>query len=176
MSGTKFPPPPRVCKGFIYTVESGDTLFLISRRFSISLDSLIQANPQIKDPNVISPGQRICVPAKDNKVIPEILSIEFLDEQGRPLPMVGGFIQLAPVTIIRVTFSIPVVSVLFFRFPTGVDTFEFTELIGALRTDNGRVVEFRWDVPPALLAFFFVIGCTNSVCRRSQEIGVFSPE
>ena len=176
MSGPKYPPPPRACKGFIYTVRPGDTLFLISQRFSISLDSLIKANPQIKNPDRIFPGQKICVPAKDKKVIPEILSIEFLDEQRRPLPIVGGFVQLEPVTIIRVTFSIPVVSVFFFRFPTGVDTFELTELIGTVRTDNGRVVEFRWDVPPAVLSFFFVIGCTNSICRRSEEIGVFSPE
>ena len=174
MTGHKVPPPPKVCKGFIYTVEPGDTLFLIARRFGVSLDSLIRANPQIKDPALIFPGQKICVPTKDKKEVLEILAVDFLDEEGRPLPVDGGFVILEPVTIIRVTFSIPVASVLFFHFPTGVDTFEFTTLIGAVR--NGRVVEFRWEVPPALLAFFFVIGCTNSICRKSEDIGVFLPE
>ncbi len=48
--------------GQMYTVKSGDTMFLIARRFNISLQSLINANPQIADPNKIFPGQMICVP------------------------------------------------------------------------------------------------------------------
>ncbi|WP_158212344.1 hypothetical protein [Natranaerobius trueperi] len=113
---------------------------------------------------------------EDKKKIPEIIDIEFLDKKRRPLSMVGGFVQLEPLTIVRVTFSIPITTALFFQFPTGVDTFEFTQLISAIRPVDDRVVEFRWEVPPALLAFFFVIGCTNSICRRSEEIGVFLPE
>lgn len=60
----QFPPPPSTCTGFIYTVQSGDTLFLIAQRFNVSLDSLIAANPQIANPNLIFPGQRICIPAQ----------------------------------------------------------------------------------------------------------------
>lgn len=45
-----------------YTVRSGDTMFFIARRFNISLQSLINANPQILDPNTIYPGQVICIP------------------------------------------------------------------------------------------------------------------
>ncbi|MBO8127541.1 MAG: SafA/ExsA family spore coat assembly protein, partial [Firmicutes bacterium] len=56
------PPPPKTCTGFIYTVQSGDTMFRIAQRFGVSLDALIEANPQITDPNRIFPGQRICVP------------------------------------------------------------------------------------------------------------------
>lgn len=48
--------------GQLYTVKSGDTLFFIARRFNISLQSLISANPQILDPNTIYPGQVICIP------------------------------------------------------------------------------------------------------------------
>lgn len=57
-----FPPPPPCPNGFIYTVQSGDTLFLIARRFGVSLQALINANPQIPNPNLIFPGQQICVP------------------------------------------------------------------------------------------------------------------
>lgn len=63
MSGQSIPPPPSVCPGFIYTVRPGDTLFLIAQRFNITLNQLIAANPQIPNPNLIFPGQRICVPA-----------------------------------------------------------------------------------------------------------------
>ena len=58
----QLPPPPPCPNGFIYTVQPGDTLFLIAQRFGVSLQALIQANPQIPDPNTIFPGQRICVP------------------------------------------------------------------------------------------------------------------
>jgi spore coat assembly protein SafA len=53
-------PPP--CTGFLYTVQPGDTMFEIARRFGVSLSDLIAANPQIPDPNRIFPGQRICIP------------------------------------------------------------------------------------------------------------------
>ena len=33
-----------------YTVVAGDTMYLIARRFGVTLDSLIAANPHICDP------------------------------------------------------------------------------------------------------------------------------
>ncbi len=56
------PPPPPVCSGFIYTVQRGDTLFGIAGRFNVPLNSLIAANPQITNPDLIFPGQQICIP------------------------------------------------------------------------------------------------------------------
>lgn len=56
------PPPPPVCNGFYYTVQPGDSLFSIAQRFGVSLQALIAANPQITNPNLIFPGQIICVP------------------------------------------------------------------------------------------------------------------
>lgn len=55
--------PPADCSGFIYTVMQGDTLWLISQRFGVSLQAIINANPQVTNPNRIFPGQRICIPA-----------------------------------------------------------------------------------------------------------------
>jgi spore coat assembly protein SafA len=61
--GIQFSPTTIPCpNGQLYTVKSGDTLFFIARRYNISLQSLIDANPQITDPNTIFPGQVICVP------------------------------------------------------------------------------------------------------------------
>ena len=45
-----------------YTVQSWDTLFLIARRFGITLDTVIAANPKIQNPDLIYPGQVIIVP------------------------------------------------------------------------------------------------------------------
>lgn len=55
-------PSPGPCTGQLYTVRPGDTLFLIAQRFGVSLQALIAANLQISDPNLIFPGQVICIP------------------------------------------------------------------------------------------------------------------
>jgi len=45
-----------------YTVKSGDTLSAIAAAHGVSLQSLIAANPQIRNPNLIYPGQNIHIP------------------------------------------------------------------------------------------------------------------
>jgi putative chitinase len=46
-----------------HTVRSGDTLSAIARQNGVSLQALIQANPQITNPNLIYPGQAVTIPA-----------------------------------------------------------------------------------------------------------------
>lgn len=69
-------PRPNCPNGTLYTVQSGDTLFEIARRNNITLASLLAANPQITNPNLIFPGQEICIPALE--------AIPFVEE---PMPM-----------------------------------------------------------------------------------------
>lgn len=45
------------------TVVRGDTLTAIAARHGVSLESLIAANPQIRDPDRIWPGDRVKIPA-----------------------------------------------------------------------------------------------------------------
>ena len=47
---------------FYYTVAKGDSLWMIAKKFGISLEDLIKANPQIKDPNKIYEGNRVRIP------------------------------------------------------------------------------------------------------------------
>ena len=49
-------------EGGQYTVSRGDTLGNIARAAGVSLDELLQANPDITDPNRISVGQNIILP------------------------------------------------------------------------------------------------------------------
>ncbi|WP_246579258.1 LysM peptidoglycan-binding domain-containing protein [Alkaliphilus flagellatus] len=57
------PPPPVTCPAgtMPYIIRAGDTFFSIARRFNVSLDALIAANPNV-DPDNLMIGQRICIP------------------------------------------------------------------------------------------------------------------
>lgn len=48
-----------------YTVVKGDNLTFISQRFGVKLGDLIKANPQIQNPNLIEPNDRINIPVED---------------------------------------------------------------------------------------------------------------
>ena len=50
------------CQRAVYhTVVSGETLWGIARAWGMTLGELLVLNPQIKNPNVIQPGQRLRV-------------------------------------------------------------------------------------------------------------------
>ena len=44
-----------------YTVKKGDTLSGIAYRHNMTLAEIIKLNPQIPNPNLIYPGQKICI-------------------------------------------------------------------------------------------------------------------
>lgn len=45
-----------------YTVVSGDTLWGVAKRYGVALENLLQANPGIKNPNLIHPGDKVVIP------------------------------------------------------------------------------------------------------------------
>lgn len=45
-----------------YVVRKGDTLWGIAGRYGVALTDLIAANPQIKNPNLIYPGETVVIP------------------------------------------------------------------------------------------------------------------
>lgn len=53
-----------------YQIRSGDTLSGISRRFGTSIDALLRANPQIKNPNLIYAGQSLTLPGSGDSFQP----------------------------------------------------------------------------------------------------------
>lgn len=57
------PTPPAVQPGETYTVGPGDTLLVLAERLGITLETLLEANPDIVDPNLISVGQVIRIPS-----------------------------------------------------------------------------------------------------------------
>ena len=75
-----------------HTVQSGDTMWKISVKYQIGLREIIKANPQIKDPAMIYPNQKLNIPNIDHvkNVENEVLAIvnQERSKQGlKPLQM-----------------------------------------------------------------------------------------
>jgi len=49
-----------------YIVKSGDSMWQIASKYQIGVSEIIDANPQIQDPNLIYPNQKISVPNIDD--------------------------------------------------------------------------------------------------------------
>ncbi len=47
--------------GTVHTVVKGDTLWAIARRYGVTLEQLLERNPNIKNPNLIRVGQEVVV-------------------------------------------------------------------------------------------------------------------
>jgi morphogenetic protein associated with SpoVID len=54
----------------IHIVKKGETLFNIAQKYNVELDTLIAANPQIADPNVIDVGMKVKIPNASKPVVP----------------------------------------------------------------------------------------------------------
>jgi len=45
-----------------YTVKSGDTMWKIAQKYQVGISEIIAKNPQIKNPSMIYPGQKLKIP------------------------------------------------------------------------------------------------------------------
>lgn len=72
----------------VYTVKSGDTLSAIARKYSVSVQSLMTANPQILSPNLLSVGQKLCVPEEADPIKRQVNGMT-LDEKIGQMVIVG---------------------------------------------------------------------------------------
>ncbi len=173
--GGPIPPPPERCSGQLYTVQRQDTLNSIGKRYGVTVNAILNTNPQIIRRGAICVGQVICIPVGKPKPEPvnnlRVLTLEFFTEEGRPLPVVNGAVQLSPRTIVRPTFNRPVSRVFFFLEPTGTNACEQASLIGVdcLSAVTG-VAEMLWQVPAGTLGRVFVIACLDSTCAKSNEV------
>lgn len=57
-----------------YTVKSGDSMWKIASKYQVGINEIIAANPQVKNPALIYPGQKLTIPSvtvknQENEVI-----------------------------------------------------------------------------------------------------------
>ncbi len=55
----------------LYTVAKGDTMSKIARKFGVTVEELLAANPQIKNPNKIDIGDELTIPAPAPEGVPD---------------------------------------------------------------------------------------------------------
>lgn len=60
--------PVSVLADTTYTVKSGDTMWKIAMKYQVGVPEIIQANPQIKNPNLIYPNQKINIPTVNQEI------------------------------------------------------------------------------------------------------------
>lgn len=167
------PPPPPECDGQLYTLKAGDTLFSISRKFGVTIERVLAANPQIVNPDIIFTDQVICIPSAAPQPICDlrVLTLRFLTETGQLLPVIDGAVRLKARVIVRSTFNRPVSRAFFFLEPTGTETCELASLIGIdCPSAVTGVAEILWQVPPGTLGRVFVVACIDSCCAKSHEV------
>ena len=75
-----------------YTVRPGDTLSKIAMRNGVTVAQLMQANPQIKDPNKIKVGDVINVPRRhtQQRTLNRFQPLRFLHPHRAPAPAIGA--------------------------------------------------------------------------------------
>lgn len=49
-----------------YTVKPGDTLWKIAEKHQVGTSEIVSANPQLKNPALIYPGQKLTIPGNDD--------------------------------------------------------------------------------------------------------------
>jgi LysM repeat protein len=65
-------PPTSVPAGtFVYTVQAGDTLSAIARRFGVSVNALVQLN-RLQDPGLLRVGQELVIPGQAPAATPSV--------------------------------------------------------------------------------------------------------
>lgn len=74
--GCSKPPPPTdqfalpsgaYSNILIYTVQEGDTLGSVARLFVVPKDDILKLNPQLRNKDQVTPGQRLLIPSITNQ-------------------------------------------------------------------------------------------------------------
>ncbi|HZG88118.1 MAG TPA: SafA/ExsA family spore coat assembly protein [Paenibacillus sp.] len=94
---------PALAKPDIYTVAPGDSMWKIAVRYEIGLSEIIEANPQIKDPRWIYPGDKLTIPNLDalKHIEHEVIQLTNQERAKHGLPALRANWELSRVARIK---------------------------------------------------------------------------
>ncbi len=67
-----------------YVIVAGDTISKIAKRFDITPEELLAANPQVKNPNKIKVGDELVIPAPETDALPSLEAVP--SDEAAPSP------------------------------------------------------------------------------------------
>src|SRR3990167_9608196 len=82
-----------------YTAQSGDNLSKIARQYGMDVRDLIASNPQLANPNLIRPGQRINIPDEPVSPAARAAAGNVLAAAPSVAQVVGTAVQTAPTIV-----------------------------------------------------------------------------
>ncbi|NLP14001.1 MAG: SafA/ExsA family spore coat assembly protein [Clostridium sp.] len=159
----------------VYTVKSGDTMWKIAVRYEIGISEIISANPQIKNPNLIYPGQKINIPKIDDVKSQEneVIRLVNVERAKYGLPALKANWQLSRVARYK---SQDMVDKGYFSHtsPTYGSPFKMMESFGIRYSAAGENIAMGLRTPSEVMnAWMNSPGHRNNILNRSfNEIGV----
>jgi len=81
----------------VYTVRAGDTMWKIAQKYQAGISEIIAKNPQIKNPSMIYPGQKLTIPSNTavTSMENEVIRLTNLERSKRGLPALKANWQLS---------------------------------------------------------------------------------
>lgn len=70
----------RPCRGIVHVIENGDTLYLLGKKYHVSVTQIMYANPYVNVYN-LQVGDELCIPVRMQNV-PEEMGMELETEMG----------------------------------------------------------------------------------------------
>ena len=94
------PTPPTTCpaNSTSYTLQAGDTLYLLAQRFNTSVNAILNLNPGL-NPNILRVGQTICLPSQAPPACPPGGN-RYTIQAGDTLSAIARHFNTTPVAIV----------------------------------------------------------------------------
>ena len=157
-----------------HTVSPGDTMWKIAVRYQIGVSELIKANPQIKNPSLIYPGQKINIPSIDDVKALEQQVINLVNQQraSRGLPALKGNWELCRVARYK---SQDMIDKRYFahQSPTYGSPFKMMEAFGIRFSAAGENIAYGQKTPQQVMNSWMNSRHRNNILSRTyNQIGV----
>ena len=99
-ASTSYAAPEQSC-GFYHRVSFGQTLYSISVHYGVSVQSIMKANPHIKNPNLIYAGSKVFIPCTGGHGTGGSCSHVHYVQYGQTLSQIAWKYHVSPHAIMR---------------------------------------------------------------------------